>query len=96
MEKATRDSFDFHEDTETLERMYARVVCKQQTPEIRYITCPECGQLILIIPTLRKMNEAIENHVNLHKEEQKRAILGNVKPINIRLDLANQILQKLQ
>jgi hypothetical protein len=95
MGKATKDSFGFKENVETLERMYTRVVCIKPTHEIRYITCPECGQLILMIPTLKKMNEAIENHVNHHKEEQKDDILKNVKPINIRLDLAHQILQKL-
>jgi hypothetical protein len=95
MEKASGDSFRFKENVETLERMYTRVVCIKPAHDIRYIICPECGQWILMIPALKAMNEAIENHVNLHKEEQKSAILGNVKPINIRLALAHQILQTL-
>jgi hypothetical protein len=42
------------------------------------------------------MNEAIENHVQLHKEmPDSNLVQKYVKPIKIRLALAHQILPKL-
>ena len=50
--------------------MYAKVVAPNQIYAKKgFIKCPECGEEILIVPTLKKMNEAIENHVQLHKAE---------------------------
>ena len=40
---------------------------KQST--MRCIRCPDCGARILMLPTLSKMVEAIENHVSSHRQE---------------------------
>ena len=85
------------EDDEKIRLMYAKVVGPGSIENKRnFIKCPECGQEILITPTLRKMNEAIEHHVRLHKEKQESNLLEKyTKPINIRLALAKQILYKI-
>lgn len=97
LEKATKAKVFFDEDTERLRQMYAKVVAPNCGDiKEKFIKCPECGEEILITPALRKMNEAIENHVQLHREElESNLLLKYTKPINIRLDLAQQILQKL-
>ncbi len=59
-----------------------------------FIRCPECGEEILMIPTLRVMHEAIENHVRLHKEQLKAdPIKEHQTAIFIRLSLMEQVLQ---
>jgi hypothetical protein len=48
-----------------------------------------------MIPTLRKMNEAIENHVQIHKEQLKaNPLIEHHTAMHIRLDLAQQVLQQ--
>jgi hypothetical protein len=82
------------EDKE-LKQMYDRVVAPNQIYNKKgFIKCPDCGQEILITPTLRKMNEAIENHIQLHKKKHESKPLSNyTKSIAIRLALAKQILE---
>lgn len=64
--------------------------------EKEFIKCPECGEEILITPTLMKMNDIIENHVQLHRDElESNLLLKYAKPINIRLALAKQTLQQI-
>jgi len=87
----------FEEDGEKSGKLKAKVVgpsrCQVKKGLIR---CPECGEEILITPTLRQMNEAIENHIQVHKDEiEANLLLKYTKPINIRLALANQILQQI-
>ncbi len=87
----------FEEDGEKSGKLKAKVVglnrCQVKKGLIR---CPQCGEEILITPTLRQMNEAIENHIQLHKDEiESNLLLKYTKPINIRLALANQILQQI-
>ena len=97
MEKATRTQAIYGEDCEKIRQMYAKVVGPDLFHvEKRFIKCPACGAEILITSTLRKMNEAIENHVKLHKEEiESNLLLKYTKPINIRLALAKQILHEI-
>lgn len=85
----------FSEDHERIRQMYAKVVAPN-CGQIKkgFIKCPECGEEILITPALRKMNEAIENHVLLHKERVSNLLEKYTIPINIRLALAKQILCK--
>jgi predicted RNA-binding Zn-ribbon protein involved in translation (DUF1610 family) len=96
MEKAITPMGVFEQD-EKIRLMYAKVVCPNCVQNKRsFIKCPECGEEILITPTLRKMNEVIENHVQLHKEERESNLLEKyAKPINIRLALAKQLLYKI-
>jgi hypothetical protein len=59
-----------------------------------FIRCPECGEEILMIPTLRIMNVAIENHVLIHKEQLKaNPITQHQTAIFIRLSLMDQVLK---
>jgi hypothetical protein len=97
MEKAIATKKAFEEDDEKLKEMYAKVIAPNQIYVKKgFIKCPECGEEIFITPTLRKMNEAIENHVQLHKEmPDSNLVQKYVKPIKIRLALAHQILPKL-
>ena len=82
---------------ENLEQIYLRVV---EEPNKNYskkglIKCPECGEEILMIPTLRIMNNAIERHIHIHKEQLKNEpIKKHQTAINIRLDLMSQVLKQ--
>jgi hypothetical protein len=97
MEKAITIRAPPTEDYEKLKQMYTKVVCANQIYLKKgYIKCPECGEEILVVPSLKKMNEAIENHVQAHKYEMApNLLLKHVRPINIRLALAHQILLRL-
>jgi hypothetical protein len=62
---------------------------------MRCIRCPECGEEILMVPTLAKMIEAIENHINTHrKQEFGETSAATLKPPNIRTDLTEQVLEQ--
>lgn len=81
----------------TLEDMYLKVVTEpNDTYQKRgFIKCPRCGDEILMIPTLKTMNQAIENHVRIHKELLKNEpILRQRTAMQVRLDLAHQVLKK--
>ena len=78
--------------------MYLRVVSEpnHDCPKKGFITCSECSEEILWIPSLRAMNEATENHVKVHKELLKtNYVIMCGKSINIRLDLAQQVLRQI-
>ncbi len=82
---------------DNLEELYLKVVSGPNDDHLRrgFIKCPDCGDEILMSPTLRKMNQAIENHVKVHKEILKdRPILKQQTAMQIRLDLAQQVLQQ--
>jgi hypothetical protein len=84
-------------DDENLKKMYLKVVTEPNGSYLKkgFIKCPECGEEILMIPTLRMMNEAIENHVKIHKETLKAdPLLKQNTAMHIRLDLAQQVLQE--
>ncbi len=96
MEKSFTDRSVFVGDYEKLRQMYEKVVDSNYIYVKKgFIKCPECGEEILINPILKKMNEAIENHVQLHKKKMEiNLLLKYTKPINIRLALAQQIIHK--
>ena len=78
-----------------LKQLYMKVVSEPNHDCLKrgFIKCPECSEEILMIPSLRAMNEAIENHVKVHKESLKmNPLIMHSKSINIRLDLAQQVL----
>jgi len=80
-----------------IEEMYLKVVSEPNDhfEKRGFIKCPECGDEILMIPTLKTMNRAIENHVRIHREILKNKPLEREKTaIQIRLDLAQQVLKQ--
>ncbi len=84
-------------DYELLRQLYLKVVMEPNDAALKkgFIKCPECGEEILMIPALKKMNEAIENHVKLHKDLlDDNPIQKHNTAMYIRLDLAQQVLQQ--
>ncbi len=84
-------------DDSKLTSLYEKVVVEpnKNNTEKGFITCPSCGEKILMIPTLRVMNTAIENHVLKHKEELKAdPIKSHQTAISIRFALMEQVLQQ--
>jgi hypothetical protein len=53
-----------------------------------------CGTEILLIPDIKGMNRAIENHVDEHKKTNLRIGRVRVSPNLVRQVLVEQILQK--
>ncbi len=85
------------EINQKLREMYQKVVALPNAAVTKrgYIRCPECGEEILMLPALRKMSEAIEYHVKLHKEMPATSpLLTQQTAIHIRLDLAQQVLER--
>ncbi|MCX8151224.1 MAG: hypothetical protein N3D85_06955 [Candidatus Bathyarchaeota archaeon] len=82
---------------EQLKQLYRHVV---EEPNLScskggFIKCPDCGQEILMIPTLHVMNSAIENHVRHHKAQQKTDLIKSQHAVlKIRLSLMRQVLEK--
>lgn len=63
--------------------------------KMRCIRCPECGEQILMVPTLGKMIEAIDNHISTHRKQQNGGISeATLEPTNIRTDLTEQVLEQ--
>ncbi len=61
------------------------------------IKCPLCGVEILMVPMLRAMNVAIENHVDAHKQAlQASPIKQQRTAITVRLSLTQQVLKYYQ
>jgi len=82
---------------ETLSEMYLKVIAEANKCYHKkgFIKCSKCGEEILMIPTLSKMNEAIENHVRIHKESiEDNSILKQNTAMHVRLDLVHQVLQE--
>jgi hypothetical protein len=83
-------------DEEKLKLIYEKVVQEPNMNFVKkgFIKCPDCGEEILLIPTLKVMNQAIENHVWKHKDQLKSdAIKMHQLAILIRLSLTGQVLQ---
>jgi uncharacterized C2H2 Zn-finger protein len=60
---------------------------------LQKIKCPDCDAEILILPDLKRMNQAIEEHINKeHSKDTPQAILRRMK---IRDSLSNQVLEVL-
>jgi hypothetical protein len=84
-------------DDNKLKTIYEKVIEEpnKNASKKGFIKCPDCGEEILMIPTLRVMNEAIENHVHKHKEQLKETPIKEYQTvIFIRLALMGQVLQK--
>ena len=83
-------------DDEKLIAIYQKVVEQPNRNAVKkgIIRCPDCGEEILMIPTLRVMHIAIENHVHKHKEQLKDdPISAHQTAILIRLSLMGQVLR---
>lgn len=64
-----------------------------QQPPKKYIRCPECGEEILMVPTLGQMIEIIESHVISHRKQTNNdATLAHLKTPTIRVDLTQQVI----
>jgi hypothetical protein len=84
-------------DDDKLRAIYQKVIetPNKNAPKKGFIRCHECGEEILIIPTLKVMSEAIENHVRKHKEQLKgNPIREHQVAILVRLSLMTQVLQR--
>jgi len=59
----------------------------------KYIRCPECGEAILMVPTLGEMITSIENHITSHRKHPHDDLtVAHLKRPIIQLDLAQQVL----
>jgi hypothetical protein len=62
---------------------------------MRCIICPDCGQEILMVPTLTKMVEAIKNHVSTHRGQSKDEIEDEIiRPVKLSSNLTEQVLEE--
>jgi len=59
----------------------------------KFIKCPECGELIQMVPALSDMIAAIEDHISIHKENAKSNISTSpIKAPCIRENLTEQVI----
>ena len=66
-----------------------------QQPQIKFIRCPECGEKIIMVPTLGEMIEAIDNHVSTHRKQPHADLtVAHLKTPTIRMELTKQVLQQ--
>ncbi len=66
-----------------------------ENPQIKYISCPECGEKIPMSPTLQEMIEAIDNHVSIHKKQPNADMtVAHLKTPTICMELTKQVLQR--
>jgi hypothetical protein len=63
------------------------------TSHLPVITCT-CGVEILLIPNVKKMNEAIEAHILEHTKKFKNAKEAEAEAERIRSDLVIKVLEK--
>lgn len=84
-------------DTEKLQQIYERVVeaANKELPRKGLIKCPDCSEEILVIPSLKLMSKAIQNHIQGHREQLKSEPIKEYQTaIRIRLSLMEQIMQQ--
>ena len=63
--------------------------------QIKFIRCPDCGEKILMSPTLGEMIEAIDHHVSIHRKEPNADVpVAHLKTPTICMDLTKQVLQR--
>jgi hypothetical protein len=63
--------------------------------QIKYIRCPECGEKIMMVPTLDEMIEAIDSHVSTHKKQPNADLtVPHLKAPTICMELTKQVLQR--
>ena len=59
----------------------------------KFIRCPECGEEIMMVPTLTEMIGAIESHISNHREHPLgERTTGQIKAPCIRENLTEQVL----
>ena len=61
----------------------------------KFITCPHCGEQIIMVPVLSDMIEAIENHLSTHSDHTtylKNDPIHHPKAPYISKNLAEQVL----
>jgi hypothetical protein len=83
-------------DENQLKALYKKAIVdpNKTSPNTRFIKCPLCDLAILMLPTLRIMNLAIETHVCQHKEQLKlNPIKQYETAITVRLSLLKQVLK---
>ncbi|MGF3522856.1 MAG: hypothetical protein ACQXXJ_07145, partial [Candidatus Bathyarchaeia archaeon] len=84
-------------NAEQLKQLYRCAVEEPNLPASKsdLIKCPECGEEILMIPTVHVMNVAIENHVRRHKAQLKTdSVKRQQTALKIKLSLTLQVLQR--
>lgn len=82
---------------EKLKEIYLRAVEEPNHNAVHqgFVRCPECCEEILMIPTLRVMGEAIENHVCKHRDALKAdPVRAHRTAIVVRLALVGQVLHQ--
>ena len=82
-------------DIEKLKQIYERVVEAPNRQRARrgLIRCPECSQEILLIPSLKYMSKAIENHIQIHREQLKLEPIKEYQTaMRIRLSMMEQVM----
>ena len=63
--------------------------------QIKFIRCPECGEKILMVPTLEEMIEAIDHHVSSHRKQPDADLaVAHLKAPTICMELTKQVLQR--
>jgi hypothetical protein len=90
-------NFELGFNDEKLEEIYLRAVGEPNLNAVHegFVRCPECCEEILMIPTLRVMGEAIENHVCKHREALKAdPVRAHRTAISVRLALVGQVLDQ--
>jgi len=92
MGKAKNNRITGIKDPDALKRMYCRVIGQSLIRKTGTIKCPECGKELPITFPFNEMNQAIENHVQFHKDQQQSLVSVYSKSINVRLSLAHQSL----
>jgi hypothetical protein len=95
VESAKNFELDFND--EKIEEIYLRAVEEPNLNVVHegFVRCPECCEEILMIPTLRVMGEAIENHVCKHREALKTdPVRAHRTAISVRLALVGQVLDQ--
>jgi hypothetical protein len=66
-----------------------------QSSTMRCIQCNICGEKILMVPTLEKMIEAIENHIDTHRKQSGSELTEDeISPADIRTNLTHQVLDQ--
>jgi hypothetical protein len=66
----------------------------QQSPK-KYIRCPECGEAILMVPSLDEMIASIDDHLTSHRKQPHNDLtVAHLKKPALQLDLAQQALLK--
>ena len=84
-------------NNEKLKQIYERVVEIPNKEQLKkgLIKCPECSQEILLIPSLKYMSKAIENHIQSHREQLKTEPITEYRTaIRIRLSMMEQVMQQ--